>query len=90
MSKDRLKTTYKTEGPYGTEEEHTLFVTHNYSTDYVTFYDSNGEWLLAVPDTIDNNVLDAINKLYNHNGIDLAEGVEQMTKEDIDKCRNNK
>lgn len=86
MSKTRVKTTYKTEGPYGSEETHTLYAVHNHSTDYVTFYDENEEYLFTVEDTRDNNFLDAINRLYvywegkSSDGI-LKEGVEYWKKE---------
>ena len=43
MSKTRVKTTYESEGAYGSTETHELYCLHNHSSDYVTFYDENGE-----------------------------------------------
>lgn len=64
MSSYTVKTTYNTEGDYGSTEKHTLYANHNNSSDYVTFFDEKGERILTVPDTLDNNILDAINRLY--------------------------
>jgi len=88
MSHYRLKTKYNSEGAYGSTEEHVLFAHHNLSCDYVTFYDENGTCIMSIPDTIDNNLLDAINKLYAPFEKDskIIEGVETMTKEDREKC----
>lgn len=64
MSHVRVKTKYNVEGAYGSIEERTLYADHNNSCDIVTFYDQDGNWLLSVEDTMDNNLLDAINRLY--------------------------
>lgn len=64
MSHIRVKTKYQTEGAYGSIEERVLYADHNNSCDIVTFYDQDGNWLLSVEDTMDNNLLDAINRLY--------------------------
>ena len=86
MSHIRVKTTYNTEGSYGSIEQHTLYAHHNLSCDYVTFYDSDGSFIMTVPDTIDGNILDAINRLYNIGSTSkLEEGVERMSIEDMQK-----
>jgi hypothetical protein len=64
MSRIRVKTKYNTEGIYGSTEEKILYADHNNSSDYVTYYDEDDEIIMIVPDTIDNNLLDAINRLY--------------------------
>lgn len=91
MSSIRVKTKYNTEGPYGTTEEHTIFANHNNSSDYVTYYDEDGTILLVVPDTIDNNILDAIIKLYvphttSNLEVKLKDGIEVMTADDKNIC----
>lgn len=89
MSKYRIKTKSNTEGAWGVIEEEYIYAHHNLSADYVDFYDSHGEHIMTVPDNIDNNILDAINRLYS--GIDkeggLINGVESMTKSDCEKCK---
>jgi len=91
MSHLRVKTSYNTEGTYGSTDKKIIYCHHNNSADYVTFYNEEGEILLVVPDTIDNNILDAINRLYvpvNNDGDKqkLKEGIEHMTTEDMLKC----
>jgi hypothetical protein len=90
MSHYRLKTKYNVEGSWGTTEEKILYAWHNLSCDYVTFYDEDGEFIMTVPDTMDNNLLDAINKLYmpfaNRGNNIIAKGVEYMDGEDCKKC----
>ena len=91
MSHYRLKTKYNTEGSYGSIDEYTVYAHHNLSCDYVTFYDSDGTFIMTIPDTIDNNLLDAINRLYSpfeNKGQDLAEGIELMNEEDRKKIIN--
>ncbi len=53
------------------------------------FYDENGEFIMTVPDTMDNNLLDAINRLYAPFNKDnkFVEGIETMSKEDREKCK---
>ena len=88
MSHYRVKTTFNTEGAYGSTETHTLFAHHNLSCDIVSFYSENGEFIFAVEDTIDNNLLDAINRLYapfEKNNV-LSNGIESMSLEEQDKC----
>lgn len=89
MSHYRLKTKYNSEGSYGSIDEKTLYVHHNLSCDYVTFFDENGEVIMTIPDTIDNNLLDAVNRLYKPftNGKKFVDNVERMTDEDIEKTR---
>ena len=89
MSHYRLKTKYNTEGAYGSTEENEVFAHHNLSCDYVTFYDENGDFIMTVPDTMDNNLLDAINRVYAPFNKDnkFVEGVETMSKQDREKCK---
>lgn len=91
MSHIRVKTKYNTEGSYGSIDEVTIYAHHNLSCDYVDFYDEDGSHILTVPDTINNNILDAINRLYNttwdYKGI-TTENVESMSKEDILKIKH--
>lgn len=85
MSHYKLKTKYNTEGGYGTVEEKTVFAHHNLGCDIVTFYDHDGEYIMSVPDTIDNNILDAINELYypfTGSRGELGEGIEHMSQEE--------
>lgn len=90
MSHVRVKTEYNTEGPHGSVEKKTLYAHHNLSNDYVTYYDDNGEWLITIPDTINDNVLDAIMRLYTpkvrSDGDELRQKVLYMTPEDLIKC----
>ena len=91
MSHYRLKTNYNTEGHYGSTENNTLYAHHNLTCDIVTFYDEDGEFIMAVPDTLDGNILEAINKLYAPFDNDkLVDGVEYMNEEDRKKCKMNK
>jgi len=86
MSHLRVKTKYNTEGSFGSTEEKTLYAHHNLSSDYVTFYDDDGDVIMVVPDTIDNNVLDAINRLYDPyegNGRKLKQDINQMSSEEM-------
>lgn len=83
MSSTYLKTKYNEEGAHGRTEEKILYVHHNNSVDIVTFYDENGQYLIHVEDTLDNNLLDAINRLFLGK---LEEGVELLTEEDKNKC----
>lgn len=88
MSHYRLKTTYNTEGPFGSVETKSIFAHHNLGCDTVTFYDHDGEFIMTVPDTIDGNILDAINRLYfpfkltEMNDTELMEGIEHMSEEE--------
>lgn len=86
MSGFYVKTKYNTEGSYGSTEENSIYAHHNNSSDYVTIYDSDGTILLVIPDTIDNNILDAICRLYNpilNNN--YVENVELLTQEERKK-----
>lgn len=65
MSHYIVKTTYKTEGAWGETEDNTLYALHNNTCDIVSYYDDNGRFIMAVPDTIDTNIVDAINLLYS-------------------------
>lgn len=88
MSHYRLKTKFNTEGAYGSVEEHTVYAHHNLSCDYITFYDEKGDFIMTVPDTLDNNLLDAINRLYAPwKDNKLVEDVEHMTQEESKELR---
>lgn len=91
MSHERIKTTYNTEGAHGSTEKHTLFANFNHCGDYVVFYDEQGEIILTIPDTIENNLFDAIQRLMYHklshdDNNNLINGCEQMTEEDRKVC----
>ena len=89
MSHYRLKTTYQTQGCYGSTETHTLYANHNECADLVTFYDEDGEIMFTVEDTINNNLFDAIKRLFipfKDNGQSLLPLVEQMDADDRKKC----
>jgi hypothetical protein len=92
MSHIRIKTKYNTEGNYGAIDENIIYAHHNLSCDYVTFYYENGEVILTVPDTLDNNILEAINRLYSpftkeSRGTILENDIEYMNQEDRDKIQ---
>ena len=74
------------DGSYGSIEEYPLYCIHNHSTDYVSFYDENGNNILTIPDTIDNNLLDAINRLYNYYNNEGV-NIEYMTHEEYLKIK---
>lgn len=82
MSHLYLKTEYNTEGAYGSIDKHTLYAHINNSCDIVTFYEENGTILFSVEDTLENNLLDAINRLYSNK---KDSSVESMTKEDRER-----
>jgi len=86
MSSELIKTKYKsTCDIYGSTEERTLYCKHNNSSNLVTFYDEDGSILFIVEDTMNNNLFDAITRLYlPHKGIE--DGVEVMTNDDRKKC----
>lgn len=86
MSSYTLKTKYNTEGAFGSIEEQTLYAHHNLSCDSVMFHDELGKIIFTVPDTIDNNILDAINRLYApFKDKNFVEGVESMNEEERKK-----
>lgn len=88
MSHYRLKIKYNTEGNYGSVDEKTLYAHHNLSCDYVTFFDEAGEVIMIVPNTLDGNLLDAINKIYHpfKKDNELDDDIEYMDKADREKC----
>ena len=90
MSHVKVKTEYQVEGAYGSTEKRTLYAHHNNSCDVVTFFAEDGTYLFSVEDTMDNNLMDAINRLYaphkNTKG-ELQDGVDFMDKEDWAKCK---
>jgi hypothetical protein len=92
MSHIRIKTKYNTEGSYGSTDTKTLYAHHNLSCDIVSFYDEDGECILSVEDTMENNQLDAINRLYapyvDKDCTQYSEDIESMTPEERDLCNN--
>lgn len=87
MSSIRVKTKYLEEGPYGSLIEHILYVNHNNSGDFVTVHDDSGNLIFSFPDTVKNNLYDAIVRAagaINHS--ELPEGVEYMNDDDCKKC----
>jgi len=89
MSHYYLKTKYKEEGSYGSTEEHTLYAHHNLSCDVVSIYDEKGDCILSFDDTLDNNILDAINRLLwawnDAMANKLTEGVEYLDNGEREK-----
>lgn len=92
MSHNRIKTTYNEDGPFGSVEKKTLYCHQNLSCDYTTFYDEHGAFILSFPDTMDNNIFEAMKKLaggiYNdfRESNDLADGIEYMSLDEQKKC----
>ena len=89
MSHYRIKTEYHEEGSYGSVDRRTLYAHHNMSCDYVAFYDDNGDCLFEVPSTLDNNLIDAINRLYNafdSNG-KLNNDIEYSNSDELEKLK---
>jgi hypothetical protein len=99
MSHLRVKTKYMVPdigiGTY-TMKERTLYAHHNLGSDCVTFYDEDGTVILFIEqDTEENNIIDAINRLWwpykerAHGAAwtdDLNDGVEHMDLDDQKKC----
>lgn len=93
MSHYRCKTKYNTEGSYGSIDEKILYAHHNLSCDIVSFYDENGTCILSVDDTMENNMLDAINRLYSpfaefRTGKVYKDGIESISMEERDMIDN--
>lgn len=88
MSHLRVKTTYNESGNYGSTKVKTLYAHHNLSGDVISFYDETGECILVVEDIIENNLLDAINRIYFPHTLDrtLEEKIEYMNQEDCKIC----
>ena len=89
MSHVRVKTEYQIEGAFGSTEKKTLYAHHNNSCDVVTFFDEDGSYLFSVEDTMNNNLLDARNRLFMYskpNG-ELVDGVSYMDNNDREKCK---
>lgn len=64
MSHYKLKTKYNED--LGTHTiEKILYAHHNLSCDVVSFYDQDGNHIFSVPDTIENNIFDAMVRLYS-------------------------
>jgi len=90
MSHYWVKTEYNEEGAYGRVDKKMLYAHINNSCDIVSFYDDKFNYLLSVEDTMENNLLDAINRLFApHERVDnkyvLDKQVEYMTMDERDK-----
>ena len=83
MSSNYYKTKYNTLGALGLVEEYNLYACHNISSDKVTFYDEDGGRLLVVPGNLNNNILDAILRLYTINEEDQTGTLEKSSKQEI-------
>lgn len=85
MSHIRVKTEYQVEGPFGSTEKRILYSDHNNSTDVVNFYDENGNYIFSVQDCVENNFLDAVNRLYNpfKPNCELDDNVQYMDGGDL-------
>ena len=89
MSRIRVKTDYLVEGNYGTTEKRTLYAEHNNSSDVVNFFDDSGDCIFTVEDTQDNNLCDAIVRLYTPSEINgvLKNDIQYMDDVDKIKCK---
>lgn len=95
MSHLRVKTTYESEGGYGSTETHTLYCHHNLSCDFTTFYTEDGEvasmsfgeWSSG------KDLWDAMIKLYSpfkdEWGGELKDGVEYYFVAPWEKSKQN-
>ena len=94
MANSYFKTKYIEEGNYGIPVEKTLYTTHIGCVDIVNIYDENGSWILTIQDTVDNNILDAINRLYapttNTGEIVEKSLVERSSKVEIESLHKSK
>lgn len=88
MSHVKVKTEYQVEVPYGSTEKRVLYAHHNNSCDVVTFFDEDGKHLFSVEDTLGNNLMDAIKRLYApyKNSSELDDDVQYMDADDRAKC----
>lgn len=91
MSHLRVKREYNEEGTYGSVDKFTLYCHHNLSCDYTTFYDHNGNVIFSFPDTMDNNIFDAMIDLARPYKGDvrnntLGNGISHMDLDDMKKC----
>ncbi len=89
MSSVRIKTKYVTEDSYGNNVEHTIYAMHNNTVDVVTIFDEDGEPIMWIQDTVNNNILDAINRLFaNYRDTDgnLVPGIQNMDDTDRGIC----
>jgi len=84
MSKICEKIKYKTEGPYGSVDEKTLYCESNASIDVTTFFYDDGTRIFSFEDTLDNNIFDKMIEIIK-NWKDNP-NVETMTIEDCNKC----
>jgi hypothetical protein len=92
MSHYYLKTEYQEEEFYSggmDYAKHKLYAWHNNGCDIVSIRDENGDTILSFNDTVDNNILSAINRLVwawdDARTNKLTEGVDHMTNEERGK-----
>jgi len=66
MSHTRVKTTYAVEAPYAATETVELYCDHNHTSDYVSFYHKDGDYVTMVFNEweTNNDLWDAMNRLY--------------------------
>ena len=89
MSHIKIKTEYQDEGLYNKIEKKWLYADHNLSNDIVSFYDEKGKLLFAINDSISNNMIDALNRLFNPLGHfdTLNTGLYYMSEEEKSLCK---
>lgn len=86
MSHLKVKTTYITEGSYGSSETHVLYCHHNNTCDCVTFYEEDGS--IATMNfhswSLEKDLWHAMNLLWypfkDEWGLELKDGVEYYVK----------
>lgn len=84
MSHSIFKTQYFESGNYGSVIEKTVYADYDNSCDIVTFYDNDGDTLLTVEDTLDNNILQAMFRIFHADD----KYVTKITKNELDQILN--
>jgi hypothetical protein len=91
MSRHLVKTEFTEMGSYGSRDKQVLYAEHNNSCDIVSFYyGEKMEYLFSVEDTEQNNLMDAIKRLYApfEKNQELVANVEHWTPEEKVKFKN--
>lgn len=88
MSHTRVKIKYEEEGPYASTTEETLYCHHNHTSDIVSFYYGDGDYMVAINEFSSNNLWTAMEKLmyYKKN----EDEVEYWDAEDRAKIKDYK
>lgn len=82
MSTFVVKTTYKDDDGCGGTTTHVLYAKHYRGSDVVTFYDGDGKCLFSTCSTQRNNIMDAIERLYELDKINIhSKGDEECQVE---------